>query len=517
MVQDLGSLHVILISALFALTWIPSIKGGWVSDDWEGIWKFSDRWDAKARKKIDTYEHPVGKEKKPFKNTAFNPHITFPGSVIRWLRLNLGKRYQVIGKDAKNHEVYGYVQSPLRHHAISLIVHYVTVLLLYSAFSQILGPTTTFFALLLFIVHPVSAQTVAWCSGIGYLLCLFGMAAGLNVALLTSGTTQFLAVLPFMFLSAYGLFSGAFNWVIFAFLGLWPACIASFLVFCINGVIQGKQIVGHRTGEFKKQNMAKSTVINFRKPIVMAKTLWYYVRLVFFPKRLGLFHKWGYHYDAKIERFDGLFLAGIIALAVMGWGFFNGPLPVQLGILWFLTYLIVFSNFITAMQFVVDRYAFIPSLGICLILTSLLPAELYWVVLGIFLMRTWTHLPTFKSETDFYLSNVFNFPDSEVAYGNLGVTYMNSGRPGSAIDTWLQSIKINDQYDVPHFNLYSIYKSQGMLELAKKYLDSCLSSKVVHFPQDWEKEREILLRKIDARKPILDQLRKADKKYGGKI
>ena len=103
-------------------------------------------------------------------------------------------------------------------------------------------------------------------------------------------------------------------------------------------------------------------------------------------------------------------------------------------------------------------------------------------------MRVWVYLPTFQNEVRFYESNAQNFPDSEVALGNLGVAYLNHGLPGKAVDTWLEATRINPHYDVPWYNLYSFSKQQGDLIQAREFLKQCLNAKVIHFPDIWNKE-----------------------------
>ena len=128
------------------------------------------------------------------------------------------------------------------------------------------------------------------------------------------------------------------------------------------------------------------------------------------------------------------------------------------------------------------------------------------LILGGLLVRTWMHLPTYDNELRFYLSNTWNFPDSEVAHGNLGVTYLRAGYSGAAVDTWKQAAVINPDYDVPHYNIYSYYRSGAMnaltqgnyaqcvdlLRTAKPHLERCLKCSVCHFKTDWDKELETL-------------------------
>jgi len=508
-------LHLGLLSLFFLVTWIPCVKGKWCSDDHEGINRFSDKYNPKEYKKIDSYEYKVGDKKIQFKHTQFNPHIVFPGSVIRWLRLNLGKKFSVIGKNEKGHEVFGSVQDPVRHHAISLTVAFANTILIYFFISKLFGPQLAFYTTLLFIVHPTACQTIAWCSGIGYLLCLFGALSAFNLALYIDNVFLKVHLVAFFSLfSAWGLFPGNLNFIILGFLGFWPAAIASGLACAFNGYKQSKNILGLRIKEFKKQNMGQSTFLNWHKPIVMCKTLWYYTLFTVYPKRLGLFHKWGYHYDEKTERINGMAVGGFFVLVGLCLGLYYGPPPVQLGILWWLVYIATFSNFITAMQFVADRYAYIPALGYSLILAYVFQENIpiLTFIVGFYMMRCWAHIPTFQDEVKFYQSNIWNFPNSEVAYGNLGVALMHRGKPGAAVDAWFEAVKQNENYDVPHYNLYSIFRSNGQFWPALTHLRNCLKSKIVHFPDVWNKELKNLEAQIGMQKPLGQHLKEI---YGG--
>ena len=493
-----------LITIVHLITWSYSLKGEFVSDDLEGVQKFSERYDGGKEEKLDFYEQDVKGEKKKYKVRQFNPHIGFPGSVIRWARLNIGAKFQEIGKNKKGHSVFGSVQSPFKHHAINLVIHYANLILAYLFLSNVLDPQIALMAVLLFAIHPVSCQGVAWISAICYLLSLFWALLSLNVVFLLDNpfiTVPIVMILTF--LSICQLLSGMANFVIFAFLGFyWEAGGAlAVSIFCF--ITQAMKVVNFRKDAFKKQHMGRSTYFNIRKPILMIKTFYYYMKLLFFPKRLGLYHEWGYHYTDKMERMDWTAAKGLGCLAVIGVLFYFVP-ELRLGLLWMTVYLALFLNVITAQQTVADRYAFISTLGFSIIIAVLLQNSLlaYGIVFGIFIMRTWVHLPTFNDEVEFYKSNAFNFPKSEVVLGNLGVVYMKNGLQGMAVDTWQVATRLNPDYDVPHYNLFSIFRQNGNFELARHHLNKCLNSSVCHFPDLWKTEHGQLANYMELIKPI---------------
>jgi hypothetical protein len=103
-------------------------------------------------------------------------------------------------------------------------------------------------------------------------------------------------------------------------------------------------------------------------------------------------------------------------------------------------------------------------------------------------MRTWAHLPTYNDEVMFYQSNIWNFPNSEIAFANLGVVYLKCNLTGSAMDMWQISCKINPDYDVGYYNIHSIIKKQGDLAKASEMLTKAVNSKGCHFKEQWAKE-----------------------------
>ena len=267
-----------------------------------------------------------------------------------------------------------------------------------------------------------------------------------------------------------------------------------------------KKRVKLRTNVFKEQNLAYSTNLKLQKIIVAIKSLAYYTRLCIFPKRLGLYHTFEYHYSDKTEKEDKWFWLGFIMLLGFMAGFYYGNSIVRFAILWYFAYIFVFLNWITIHQFVSERYVYIPNIGICLLIAyGLLTLDKFFfgeypvlmaLIGGLYLMRTWVHLPTYNEEVSFYQSNIWNFPDSEVAFGNLGVTYMKCNLIGSAVDMWQIALKINPAYDVAHYNIHSILKQRGDFINAREYLKKAIDSLQCHFKELWIKEMQQLEHEI---------------------
>ena len=489
--------HLSLISLLHILTWsyCLTIKG-WVSDDILGIAQFSDH--LVKDEKIDYYEiDQKDKNGKPIriKNVGWNKYLGWPSCFMRWFRLQIGKTFRDLGKNSSGHTIYGYVQDARKHHALNIITQWAILLLSYNLLSVLFGTKLAFVATLLYCVHPCLVQTVGWISGVNYLFSMFWALVGFNCVLYIHNPYLIFPIVAICTLfSCFTLLPGCFNFIIFLMMGYYNCALIALLVGTYSMITLGKWSVDFRIKAFKDQDMAKSTIIYFRKLIIIVKTFWYYVRLTFFPKRMGLFHTWGYHFEDPIEHIDNEFWLGLVSLIIYGTLILLCPKPVQFGLVWGFIYLIIFSNIITANQFVSERYIANSLLGICLALAYILqyyPIVTAFIV-GVAIMRIWVHLPTFQNEVRFYESNCFNFPESEVAMGNLGVSYLNHGMHFKCTDTWLEASRQNPLYDVPWYNLYTLCKQNGDLQGAHRFLTMCLKAKTVHFKENWKTEMEQL-------------------------
>ena len=304
---SLGNLLVISFLHLSAWIYCLTLKS-WVSDDIEGIAKFSDRF-LQTRDKngiflkeetIKSYQQETGekdKDGKPvtveIRNTQFNKYLGFPASIMRWIRLNYGKKFVKLGVNKDNHPIYGYSQSVVKHHLLNILSQWIVLVLLYNFLTPLIGTKLSFLSTLIFCLHPCLVQCVGWISGINYVFSLIGTLTTLNVVQnFDNPIIVYPAIVLSTTFSAMTLLPGCFTFVILLFLGFWKEAAVVGMIGLYILLKIGKWTVNYRIKAFKDQNMQKSTFITFRKPIVMIKTFWYYIKLIVWPKRLGLFHTW---------------------------------------------------------------------------------------------------------------------------------------------------------------------------------------------------------------------------------
>lgn len=497
-------LPFVSISLLVWLTYWYTLGCNFVSDDHPGLNEYDG--------KLQSWEY---------------------GTLWRWCRYHVvgGNRPSKIkqkGPDGKEVAIpLGKV--PLRHHLLSIIVFNITSLVTYVMLAPIIGEKLALLSILILIVHPCTTQGVAWVSGVAYPLSLFWIS--LTVILMrwfyaSPNINHAIIAIPLFviiqFFAIHAIFATtALLCFLLLFLGYWQFAILGAVVSGAMCFDQIRKTVKFRVEEFKKQKMEASTKLSWRKGIVAMKTLWYYVRLSLAPIKMGLYHEYGFHYDAEMELADHRFWLGLLSLVVMTFFFTHtNSLPIKLGILWYIIFSIGFWNWITAQQFITERYIFVANLGLAIIIATL-TQNYFWVyalIVGGYLVKTWTFLPTYDNEYRFYQSNVWNFPKSEVAMGNLGVTQIKMGLEKSALETWMVASTINPDYDVPWVNIFYQYRTQGStlinngdyiagikkFQEALPFLEKALAAKICHFPDQWKKEYTELAESIRSPQGILN-------------
>ena len=461
--------ELLLLTAITWLAYWGALKNGFVSDDIDAICNYEGEfrgWDY--------------------------------GNITKWIF------YKLFQKD------------PWRNHFFSILMHNANTILLYLLLTNFFSIEISLYTSILFSIHPLGTQAIAWISARGYPIGLFWMLLAFNLVqmfspmsvLFTGNILAFCAVTILFsliyFLGVHAQFAVMMTFPIYIFLGNYYPALIGLVISSVMSLDIVRETIGIRAKVFKQQAMGESTKFTPSRLVIVAKSAWYYVQMCFFPKRMGLYHVYGYHYSPEMLKQDHMFWKGIITLSVLGAGLIWGPFLVKFAIIWFLSYIFIFLNWITIHQFVSERYCYIPSIAVCLVTAAVLVhvPVIFAFVVGVLIMRTWARLPTYEDEVPFYQSNIWNFPQSEVAFTNLGVTYVKRGLIGSAMDMWLISLKINADYDVAHYNISSTLKTQGQLKQSFEHLKKAVECPSCHFKEIWTKELEALEHEIQYKEAV---------------
>jgi protein O-mannosyl-transferase len=355
--------------------------------------------------------------------------------------------------------------NPFWYHAAQLLLHAACVCLLYAVVKKVESPQVSLLATLLFAVHPVNVETVAWINETKSTLAFFffllsfwlfirfrersewktGVAAGLflTFSLLSKINT---VVAPAIFL-LYDYrqrtpLRGNRLWTLVGY-------------FSISGIF----ILLHVFSFFFSGNaLAKSGledsyyggpeihVLNF--PLL----IWFYVRTLAFPSMLTAWHMMNIHLD-----FNLAVASGWVGLSAMAWLLYRSNRNVQFWSLWFLIFLMPVLQIVPNLTWVAERYLYIPAVGGFVLFSQLF----FWlnrrlnsygarifsevavaVILVLLTWKTVTYLPSFKSNLTLWEVTAKTCPTSAVCRSALGSALVADNQIQRGMNELIEAVKI---------------------------------------------------------------------------
>ncbi|MFQ5432402.1 MAG: tetratricopeptide repeat protein [Nitrospinota bacterium] len=400
--------------------------------------------------------------------------------------------------------------NPQFFHAANLAVHLMTVLVIFSILKMIIGRSftntgvnndspddfrtelTAAAGALIFAIHPVMVEPVAWSSDLKDLLC---------------GLFSFLAVreyLAFAYASKYeGKYSRKYMHYVLAsivfLLALFSkatAVVVPIVVFILDrwivrrGIKQsGFSLVGWIivaaffgiiAKSVQQSDAAIVTAPLWARPLVAADALAFYIYKLALPLELGIDYgrkpnyvtqQW-WIYVTWLLPFAfaiAMWFSKKRAMLSVAFGIFIAALLPVLGFIPFL-----FQNHST----VADHYLYIPMLGVSLFASSILyasrskPVVLTLAVFILFLgARSSYQVPVWKNNISLYEHALKINPFSATAHINIGMAYEKIGRMDKAAYHYKKSIRFRPNYFKAHNNLGVVLKTQGKLdEAADQYI-----------------------------------------------
>lgn len=294
---------------------------------------------------------------------------------------------------------------PVFDHLITMILHIINSVLVYFAFG---ANDVSFLAAVMFSIHPAAMQgSSVWLSGKGYaaglMFCLLAYWLKPAAPLFYAIGSWYVAVLvmPFVFLhSPY-----------------WPMIIMAPLAFLWRKKMLKAAI------EYK-YNMVKLTrdPFHWHNIILVFKTIGYYLALCVFPVRLGVHHEYIAMYgvtdkDTKecLDLRDKFFWIGIAFVLATAYMFFWHWGPVALGMMWFLVFIMPWSNWMAAVnQPIAERYAVIALVGAIYAVANLIIGYpvIYAMLLTYYATVSSFFMPAYRHILHYAVYNVVNFPRS---------------------------------------------------------------------------------------------------------
>ncbi len=443
------------------------------------------------------YENPAVREISPWSLkrifTTYDPELYIPLTFIS---------YQIDYKLSGTNPFAYHLTSLLLHIGNALLVAWLAYLLLAPTGVMVSGdePRATGFewiALLcglLFLLHPLHTEAVEWASGRKDVLSTLFFLASLIAYMRWRGHDEKKLYLWSLAFFVLGLMSKVMVITL-------PAILM--LIDYVQSRPLSKRMITEKLpyagiallfgiiAIFGKTAVVASSTLS-QKILMACKSTAFYLQKIFAPVDFSLL----YPYTKTITITSPDFYIPVIIVAVLLLTAFlvrNRYRMITVGILFYLVTLApTFINFAKGgdldIYFASDRYAYIPSIGVFLLVSAVL-AEIIsdqWtririmpaagvIVLGTLAFLSYQQSRVWK-DTETLFTNVLTlYPDSShVAHNNLGNMYRLQGDVDRSIDEYKQAISIR-----PHpktwSNLGAAYRKKGMMAEARAAYEAALT------------------------------------------
>jgi tetratricopeptide (TPR) repeat protein len=391
--------------------------------------------------------------------------------------------------------------NPFAYHLTNLILHLMNGLLVFCLMMMLKGGVLTSLVVsLLFGIHPLHVESVAWISERKDVLYSFFFLGSMVVYLtyLKTWRRRYYFLSLFLFLLSLLSKSMAVTLPLVLFLCDYllhrkfdrkcliekiPFLAIAFIFGIMALFAQGSpEIMGQKpSSPFSKNIFIMSEVLTtyFSKLLLMSEVLTAYFPKLILPIKLSCFYPfvkgiagfWSYVYLTTIL---GFLIAGIIL------GKYNKK--ITFGTLFF------FITIIPTLpaKIIADRYIYIPSIGIFFIAaegfywlyrSKLKPIKIVKPILAILLIGilgtlsflTWERCQVWKDSISLWNNVLKNYPKIPIAYNNLGEAYLRKGDYERAISNYNQALRINPDYHKVYYfydNRGTAYLMQGDYEKA---------------------------------------------------
>ncbi|MDD5026734.1 MAG: tetratricopeptide repeat protein [Candidatus Peribacteraceae bacterium] len=423
--------------------------------------------------------------------TTFDPELYVPFTLLS---------YQL------EHLLFGL--NPFVYHFDNLLLHLLNTLLAFWLLLKLTGRReVAFFAALLFGVHPLNTETVAWVSArkdllsgaffLGSVVAYMSYRERKTIALKVWSILLFLfgllakvsiAVLPVVLILIDGMRDGHLS--VRKIVAKWPY----FLLSIIFGVVA---IVG------KEHNIIGLNV--WQIALISVKSTVFYLGKLVWPVKFSVF----YHYVGPIVISASTFFVPLIILGLIV--IVAGLLArrtkwVPFGALWYL--LLLAPSFVTFYKggeifYASDRYAYLASIGIIplVVMAVFRLAEglkanwRFTVSCGVLCMAAvgagalaYAQSLTWGSTEQIYRRAIASYPDTFIAQHNLGFLLLDVSKLDESIEHLQRAVEIDPSRALAHANLGIAYGKKGMYDegLRELYLSLKLDPSRQEEAKKWE-------------------------------
>ncbi len=423
-------------------------------------------------------------------NPALTGEVSI-GEILQWDRPLREFTYMF------DHAIWGWY--PLGYHLQNLVWHIANVLLFYALLIRLgIASTLAFWSALIFSIHPIGCESVAWISGRKELLCLFfelcaclfflsayrqnrlisgaflGCLASCALALLSK---QVAAILPFL-IAACIWFYHKKNAELFIFrkflrfLAVPCLVTAGFVLFQFSILEQLR--FTQEEGVFYDP-AARDVSYTFLSAILTPfATFLRAIGLYVWPMNLSV----EYSFSPVTHLFDPRWIAGLFLLFVfIGFAvkWINQRPAFAFGAAWFLAAWAPVSGAVPVAYLIADRYLYIPCLGFCLAATvtfhpfikkfenkiPYLSLSFGIAICLLLSIRTLIRNADWRDELSLWTSAAQSQPLNPKIHAALASAYADRGETDRAFQAWNRSLELDPNQPRVWVNRGNMEKRRG--------------------------------------------------------
>ena len=387
--------------------------------------------------------------------------------------------------------------NPAVYHATNLLLHIFNALLVYFFLSLVTGrKRLAFAATLLFALHPLRVESVAWVSERkDVLYAFFALLSLVFHALRRRGGGNWTRAASITALALSLLANAKAVPLPFIILLLdWHAgaipfkksvkdSLPYFAIAAVFGLINYATL--HHAAGAASPGPAYLLKNIFAAAcgflVYIGKTLW--------PVRLSALYPYPAGYPQSLPAAYWLAPPALIALVLLFARFFRGNRTAILGGAFFAVWIFPFLQWLPIQPGVVmEHLSYMPSVGLSLVLAELLSmaarkhqarhallAAGFAAALLALCVLTWQRTRVWKNSFTLWNDRIARHPDSTLAYINRGAAYQEAGRLDEAVADFDRALKLNPALRAAWVKLGFAQLAQRKLEDAEASADKALS------------------------------------------
>ncbi len=465
--------HTLIRIALLAIctlvAYSPAMQGGYIFDDIKHI---------QNDKRLRTTE---GLHKIWFNVTEDYQHQYYPlTSTGYWVQ------YQLWGSKT------------LGYHLVNVILHIANALLLWRLLWLLCGRFPgggggAYLAGLIFALHPVHVQSVAWMVELKNVLSGFFFLASANLFITwcfhrtTASLWRYAAALGLFLAALLSKTAASSLPLALLFILIWkrPGQLKKNLTQLIPFFVLG--IGFSYLTKFLEENYSAGNTdlgLDFADRLVLlGQTVWFYSSKLVFPGDLRFIYPRWTADASDLTQWVDLIALGVVLLVLwlMRRRFTAGPLAAAAFFLVGIGPLVFVTVAYMRLSYVANHWVYWASFGFIAVMGSVIhyvPHQIFkgkpvkWVIPILFcsllFARTWNHAHLYENRTILWRDVIEVYPDCEVAQLNLANSLRNT-EPAQAIYHYYQSMLFQPDLSKDAFSLGTHYFDMGYPDLARFY------------------------------------------------